>query len=81
MIIPYILLQVSPADFESAMLLREQKHHAAPHVPTPPEQAGLFPGTFYLVGVDDRHRRTYRKYEGAATAASGGDDVEMKNGH
>ncbi len=42
------------------MKLREQTHHLAPYQPvgTPAE---LFPGTYFLTGIDDKHRRGYER--------------------
>jgi len=50
--------KVSPADFASAMKLREETHHLAPYIPSGSVDC-LFPGTWYLVQVDDKHRRKY----------------------
>ena len=58
----------SPDDFSQCMRLRKENHHKAPYAPVS-DPATLFPGTFYLKEVDDRHRRSY-----------GVTDVQ-KNGH
>ncbi len=52
--------KVSPPDFAAAMQLREDTHHAAPYQPST-DPSGLFPGTYYLASVDDKHRRSYKK--------------------
>ena len=49
---------VPPAQFEEIMKLREETHHKAPYVPQG-KATDLFPGTFYLTAVDDKHRRAY----------------------
>lgn len=52
--------KVAPADFDSCMKLREQTHHLAPYTPVGPVES-LFPGTWYLTGVDGMHRRKYER--------------------
>lgn len=49
---------VSPVEFEAIMKLREETHHKAPYEPQG-NAIDLFPSTFYLTSVDDKHRRTY----------------------
>ena len=49
---------VSPAEFEAIMKLREETHHKAPYDPQG-NASDLFPSTYYLTSVDDKHRRTY----------------------
>lgn len=51
---------IPPQEFEQIMKLREETHHKAPYVPQG-NQADLFPGTFYLSSVDEKHRRTYNQ--------------------
>lgn len=51
---------IPPAEFEKVMKLREETHHMAPYTPTG-DPASLWPGTYYLVSVDDKHRRTYKR--------------------
>jgi hydroxymethylglutaryl-CoA synthase len=51
-------IKVSPAEFTEVMLLREKVHHAAPYNPVG-AITDLFPHTYYLTGVDERHRRKY----------------------
>lgn len=51
---------VSPPDFEQTMLLREKTHHSAPYIPVG-DRKELFPGTYYLASVDEKHRRTYER--------------------
>lgn len=51
---------VPPADFEKTMKLREETHHLAPYTPVGDVEK-LWPGTYYLTIVDDKHRRTYAR--------------------
>ncbi|XP_061732838.1 hydroxymethylglutaryl-CoA synthase, cytoplasmic [Nerophis ophidion] len=52
--------KVSPAVFSENMMLREQTHHLAGYVPQGCVE-DLFPGTWYLTRVDDKHRREYAR--------------------
>lgn len=52
---------VPPAEFERTMKLREETHHLAPYSPVS-NPADLFPGTYYLASVDDKHRRVYNRF-------------------
>ena len=63
---------VPPAQFEEIMKLREETHHKAPYVPQG-KATDLFPGTFYLTAVDDKHRRAYSQVsdEMSATVTNG----------
>ena len=61
--------KASPAEFEEVMRLRESVHHAAPYKPVGPV-TDLFPGTWYLSGVDEKHRRSYEQAQ-----------HHMQNGH
>ena len=51
---------VPPAEFERIMKLREETHHLAPYTPVG-STAELFPGTYYLKGVDEKYRRSYER--------------------
>ncbi|XP_063220684.1 hydroxymethylglutaryl-CoA synthase 1 [Bacillus rossius redtenbacheri] len=51
---------VSPAQFSEMMELREKNHHQAPYTPRSSPDT-LFPGTWYLDHVDDKHRRFYKR--------------------
>ncbi|XP_078287347.1 hydroxymethylglutaryl-CoA synthase, cytoplasmic isoform X2 [Rhinoraja longicauda] len=53
--------KVSPEDFATGMQLREDTHHLAGQRPRDPVE-DLFPGTWYLTGVDDKHRRDYARH-------------------
>lgn len=53
-------LKVCPQDFAETMKLREETHHVAPYQPVATTQS-LFPDTWYLASVDDKHRRKYLK--------------------
>ncbi len=67
---------VPPAKFEAIMSLRQETHHKAPYVPTG-STADLFPSTFYLTSVDDKHRRAY----GRVGTEGGGDATQtVSNG-
>jgi hydroxymethylglutaryl-CoA synthase len=60
---------IPPADFEATMKLREETHHLAPYKPVG-DPAQLFPGTYYLTGVDDKHRRSYVRVAPVAAGSS-----------
>lgn len=49
-----------PGEFEQIMKLREETHHKAPYTPRG-DIADLFPGTFYITSVDEKHRRSYSR--------------------
>lgn len=51
---------IPPAEFEATMKLREKTHHLAPYQPVG-DPGQLFPGTYYLTAVDDKHRRSYTR--------------------
>lgn len=52
--------KVDPEEFTKLMAIREKNNHAAPYVPTGKTDV-LFPGTYYLKSVDDKHRRSYER--------------------
>ncbi|GCC20261.1 hypothetical protein chiPu_0018839 [Chiloscyllium punctatum] len=52
--------KVSPEVFATSMKLREETHHLANHQPQSAVD-DLFPGTWYLTRVDDKHRRDYAR--------------------
>ncbi|XP_071321985.1 hydroxymethylglutaryl-CoA synthase, cytoplasmic [Trachinotus anak] len=52
--------KVSPAIFSENLKLREETHHLASYVPRGSVD-DLFPGTWYLTRVDDKHRREYAR--------------------
>lgn len=52
--------KVSPAVFSDIMKLREETHHLASYVPRGSVD-DLFPGTWYLTRVDEKHRREYAR--------------------
>lgn len=52
--------KVSPADYTKVLELREQNCHTVPYVPQS-NIKNLFPGTYYLVQVDEKYRRTYNR--------------------
>jgi len=51
---------VEPGEFEKAMKLRETTHHLAPYTPVSPVDK-LFPGTYFLDSVDEKHKRKYTR--------------------
>ncbi len=64
---------VAPSDFERIMKLREETHHKAPYTPVGSVE-DLFPFTFYLSSVDEKHRRSYTRLtsDGVNKAAAAG---------
>lgn len=50
--------KVEPSRFNDIMDNRTKNYHTAPYTPTGSVEA-LFPGTYYLVNIDDQRRRTY----------------------
>ena len=57
--------KVDPEEFDKTMKLREDTHHLAPYNPVG-SLTELFPGTWYLESVDDKHRRKYLKTDGSS---------------
>lgn len=53
-------LKVDPTEFTRLMEIREKNNHAAPYEPSG-DTTVLFPGTYYLKSVDDKHRRVYER--------------------
>jgi hydroxymethylglutaryl-CoA synthase len=53
-------VKLSPAEFVATLAVREQAVHAAPYAPVGSTEQ-LFPGTWYLVGIDEKHRRQYAR--------------------
>lgn len=52
--------RVSPADYTKVLEWREKNCHTVPFVPQS-DISNMFPGTYYLVQVDDKFRRTYKR--------------------
>lgn len=52
--------KVPPAEFERIMKLREETHHKAPYTPVG-DTSNMFPGTYYLQSIDEKHRRSYER--------------------
>uniref|UniRef100_A0A671NXK1 Hydroxymethylglutaryl-CoA synthase n=1 Tax=Sinocyclocheilus anshuiensis TaxID=1608454 RepID=A0A671NXK1_9TELE len=52
--------KVSPDVFAQNMKLREETHHLANYIPQGSVEE-LFPGTWYLTRVDEKHRRQYAR--------------------
>jgi len=55
-------VKMAPADFESTLKQREEGSHKAPWVPVGKVDA-FFPGTYYLVEIDDKRRRRYERVQ------------------
>lgn len=52
--------KVPPAEFERTLVSREKMSHQVPWTPNSPVES-FFPGTYYLVSIDEKHRREYRR--------------------
>lgn len=61
--------KMSPEDFVSTLAVREKAVHAAPYSPQG-ETETMFPGTWYLQSIDEKHRRQYARVS-----------VPQQNGH
>jgi len=61
-------IKMSPSDFEDCLRMREAAIHAAPLKPT--GSLDMFPGTWYLVAIDEKHRREYAETCAKDTAAN-----------
>lgn len=56
--------KIPPADFTALMETRAHNSHRTSYEPSGDvSENALFPGTYYLKYVDDKHRRTYEKRE------------------
>lgn len=51
---------MSPEEFEKILLMREEMSHTVPWVPKSSTQ-NFYPGTYYLVEIDSKHRRIYNR--------------------
>nr|CAD7592467.1 unnamed protein product [Timema genevievae] len=51
---------LNPLEFSQIMEVREKNHHKAPYTPQSSPET-LFPGTWYLDYIDDKHRRFYQR--------------------
>lgn len=51
---------VEPAEFVKELEMREKTHHLSNHTPLGSVE-DLFPGTYFLLHVDDKFRRTYAR--------------------
>ena len=69
---------IPPADFEATMKLCEETHHLAPYKPVG-DPAQLFPGTYYLTGVDEKHRRSYVRVPPVAESGAKRAGAELKS--
>lgn len=52
--------RVSPADYTRVLTAREHNCHVVPFTPESSID-DMFPGTYYLIQVDDKYRRTYKR--------------------
>jgi len=52
--------KLAPADFVATLAGREKAVHAAPFMPEGPT-GDMFPGTWYLTSIDEKHRRQYSR--------------------
>ncbi|KAG5880266.1 hypothetical protein JTB14_003415 [Gonioctena quinquepunctata] len=59
---PYLQqrFEVEPCKFEATLQLRQETCHKAPYEPSSSVETFL-PGTYYLVKIDDMHRRLYER--------------------
>ncbi|XP_038599677.1 hydroxymethylglutaryl-CoA synthase, cytoplasmic [Tachyglossus aculeatus] len=75
---------ISPEVFAENMKLREETHHLVNYIPQSSVD-GLFEGTWYLVRVDEKHRRTYARRplpnDGALDAGVGLAHASKTNEH
>ena len=56
---------IEPAEYDQIMLLREKTHNMKSYNPSGSvSMENMFPGTYYLVNVDDKFRRTYARFSG-----------------
>ncbi|CAG9839598.1 unnamed protein product [Diabrotica balteata] len=53
-------VKFEPKKFEASLELRQETCHKAPYEPVSSIE-GYFPGTYYLVKIDDMHRRFYNR--------------------
>ncbi|CAK4082989.1 unnamed protein product [Aphanomyces euteiches] len=53
-------LKRTPEEFNAHLDLRESTHGVKGHTPVQAVDS-LFPGTYYLIGIDDKHRRRYAR--------------------
>ncbi|CAG4947716.1 unnamed protein product [Colias eurytheme] len=51
-------ISVEPQKFSDIMQIRTENYHTAPYKPSGPIDT-LFPGTYYLLQIDEQRRRTY----------------------
>lgn len=61
--------KIEPEEFAKTMKLREDTHHLAPYNPVG-SITELFPATWYLDSVDEKHRRKYLKTDGCSNGTS-----------
>jgi hydroxymethylglutaryl-CoA synthase len=70
--------KLSPAEFVATLAVREKAVHAAPYTPVG-STGQLFPGTWYLAAIDEKHRRQYVRESPAKT--NGLSHEHATNGH
>jgi hydroxymethylglutaryl-CoA synthase len=71
--------KLSPAEFVATLAVREKAVHAAPYTPVG-STGQLFPGTWYLAAIDEKHRRQYVRESPPATT-NGLSHEHATNGH
>lgn len=64
--------RVAPERFVEILSLRQKAMHKAPFSPEGAVDV-LFPGTYYLTHIDDKHRRFYRRHGNNSSQTSNGD--------
>ncbi|XP_017883083.1 hydroxymethylglutaryl-CoA synthase 1 [Ceratina calcarata] len=52
--------KISPTDYTKVLASREQNCHVVPFTPES-SISNMFPGTYYLVHMDEKYRRTYKR--------------------
>lgn len=53
-------IKITPEELTRRMTIREEEHNKAPFTPSE-DTTILYPGTFYLVAIDNERRRTYKR--------------------
>ncbi|XP_054715240.1 hydroxymethylglutaryl-CoA synthase 1-like [Uloborus diversus] len=71
-------IKVSPENFTEILKLRNVTHHQAPYSPIGTVE-DLFPKTWYLEYVDDKHRRNYSQLRGAPCITLNGHISKVSN--
>lgn len=72
--------KLSPAEFVTTLALREKAVHAAPYTPVGSTEQ-LFPGTWFLASIDEKHRRQYTRVPPIKPAGVAAVHEPHLNGH